>query len=195
MADATGHGVSAALIASMVKIAFSSHTEYASNPERLLSEMNEALRDNIRGQFVTAAYVQVNPAEGIVRAAGAGNPSPLLRQADGTVVELARPGFPMGLFRGSEYDRVEAPLAAGDRILLYTDGLVELMNPEEEEFGMEQLKGFMQDQAPLPAGLFADALLEHLHAWAERPSTQSFDDDLTLIVVDILPRNGDRATG
>lgn len=193
VSDATGHGVPAALIASMVKVAFSSHTEHTAAPDRLLSEMNEALRENIRGQFVTAAFVQLDLTDRRVRASGAGHPFPLLRKDDGTVVELARPGLPLGLFHGSEYERVEATLAVGDRILIYTDGLVELMNPKEEEFGAERLKDFLRTQAHLSAGRFADALLERLHAWSGRPSNQSFDDDLTLVVVDILAANGDGA--
>ena len=185
VADATGHGVPAALIASMVKVAFSSHTEHAAAPHRLLAEMNEALRENVREQFVTAVFVHLDPAAGIVRAAGAGHPFPLLRRADGTVVALARPGLPLGLLAGAEYETVEALLGHGDRVLLYTDGLVELEGPKGEAFGVNRLEAFLRDGADLSAAPFADALLERLRAWAGRPAAGSFDDDLTLVVVDI----------
>jgi len=191
VSDATGHGVPAALIASMVKVAFSSPIEYAEAPERLLSEMNEALHENIRGQFVTAAFVGVDPAAGRVRASGAGHPFPLLRHKDGMVVELARPGFPLGLYAGADYERIEAPLSAGHRLLICTDGLVELSDLEGEEFGEARLKEFLGTRVDLPAGRFADVLLERLRAWSGRPPSQGFDDDLTLVVADITGDSGE----
>jgi sigma-B regulation protein RsbU (phosphoserine phosphatase) len=80
VADVTGHGVPAALIASMVKVAFSSQQEHANAPGRVLAEMNRVLCGHFEGRFVTAACVFVDAERPVVRYALAGHPPPLLRK-------------------------------------------------------------------------------------------------------------------
>ena len=78
VADVSGHGVPAALIASMMKVAITSQRNHATNPERLLAGVNEALCGNTQNQFVTAAYVHLDPGCGKFCYAAAGHPSMLL---------------------------------------------------------------------------------------------------------------------
>ena len=75
-------------------------------------------------------------------------------------------------------------LESGDRILLYTDAIIEVRNKADELFGEERFHRLIQDKQELSAAEFADFLLKHLSAWSEQDN--GFEDDLTLIVIDVL---------
>ena len=71
-----------------------------------------------------------------------------------------------------------------DRIILYTDGIVETSNTTPTLFGFDRLKEFIVSHARLPADQFADTLIRHLLNWSGKPSKEALDDDLTLIAAD-----------
>lgn len=183
IADVSGHGIPAALSASMVKVAVRAQTERASEPAGVLYRMNSILCGNLQGQFVSAAYLFLNPAQKILTYAGAGHP-PLLvwRSRDQKIESLEENGFPLGIFSDGRYSAKAAPLAHGDRCVLYTDGLLEAPGRSGEEFGAERLKLFIAEQRALPARSFCDTLVQRLSEWCG-PSQQPHDD-LTIVVVD-----------
>src|SRR5262249_18426192 len=143
VADVTGHGVPAALIASMLKAAFAGQTPHAHDPALVLAGLNRALCGKFEEHFVTAAYVFVDLEKGILRYAAAGHP-PQLLFSKSSVVELAEGGLMLGLFQDAPYSFAEMPVASGARCLLFTDGLVESAGPQQEEFGRERCKQFLQ---------------------------------------------------
>jgi serine phosphatase RsbU (regulator of sigma subunit) len=129
LADAVGHGVPAALM-TMV-ICRSLTTKIITGSSYRLIEPAEVLRrlndDMIRRQgrttrFATAVYALVNCRSRRMRLAGAGHPPPLLFGADGSCRELATSGGLLGVFADEKYEQIEIDLAAGDRMLLYSDG-------------------------------------------------------------------------
>src|SRR5262249_32114832 len=136
VADVTGHGVPAALIASMLKVAFVGQTAHAHDPALVLTGLNRALCGKFEEHFVTAAYLFVNLERAVLRYAAAGHPPQLLAPGRSTsVVELAEGGLMLGLFPEAEYSYAEMPIASGSRCLLFTDGLLESANSAQEEFG------------------------------------------------------------
>jgi sigma-B regulation protein RsbU (phosphoserine phosphatase) len=183
LADVSGHGIPAALSASMVKVAVRAQMERISDPAEVLREMNLILSGNLQGQFVSAAYVFLNPAQSTLTYAGAGHP-PLLvwRSRQQQIESLEENGFPLGIFSDGRYSAKATPLAQGDRCVLYTDGLVEAPGPAGEEFGAERLKTFITENKALPAQALCDTLLRRLSEWSG-PSQQPHDD-LTIVVVD-----------
>ena len=190
VADVTGHGVPAALIASMLKVAFAGQTAHAGDPARVLTGLNRALCGKFEEHFVTAAYVFVDLAKLVLRYAGAGHPPLLLaprnnaqgRESESREIEAN--GLMLGLFPDAAYSAVEIPLGAGDRILLYTDGILEAMNAAREEFGKSRLKKFLAAYAK-PAAHFADALLLELRRWSCADAGRPQDDDITLLVLEV----------
>ena len=126
IADVSGHGLPSALIASMLQSAFAAQSAHASDPVRVLSELNRALFGKFRSHFVTAAYVFLDLEKRAVNYAGAGHP-PLLvwRKSSGSVAEVLENGIFLGPFHDSTYSAVPLSLEGGDRIILYTDGIVE----------------------------------------------------------------------
>ena len=121
VADVSGHGVPAALIASMVKMATSAQRQHAASPERLLAGVNEALCGSTQGQFVTAAYVYLDSERGEFCYAAAGHP-PMLLLRDGQVCPIEENGLVLGVLSSTVYTSTKQTLRRGDRLLLYTDG-------------------------------------------------------------------------
>ena len=184
VADVTGHGVSAALIASMVKVAFSSQRDHASRPGRVLAEMNRVLCGHFEGRFVTAACVFLDAERSVVRYALAGHPPPLLRKGStGEIVELREGGLVLGLFPDATYPIAEARFDPGDRLLLYTDGVTEARDRTGAWFGDHELRASVAAHREESPGEFLDALLAHLRRWSGRDGGR-FEDDLTILAID-----------
>src|SRR5229473_3197843 len=189
VADVTGHGVPAALIASMLKVAFAGQTAHAEDPARVLAGLNHALCGKFEEHFVTAAYVFVDLEKLVLRYAGAGHPPLLLASLsapgrDSESREVEANGLMLGLFPDAAYAAVEIPLGAGDRILLYTDGILESMNAAREEFGKSRLKKFLAASSKSAVHL-ADVLLLELRRWSNGDAGRAQDDDITLLVLEV----------
>jgi phosphoserine phosphatase RsbU/P len=189
IADVTGHGIPAALIASMLKVAFAGQKAYAQHPERVLVGLNEALCGKFEEHFVTAAYLYADLDARIVRYGGAGHPPLLLSsRSNGEARSIEQNGFFLGMFPEAIYSSIEIPLQPGDRYLLYTDGLPESRNAADEEFGLARCKQFLQSHPRLNAAALADELLGDIAHWSARSSGRLQEDDMTLIVIDCQER-------
>ena len=191
IADVSGHGVPAALIASMVKGAFRAQIENIERPEHVLAGMNRILTGQLDLKFVTASCTFIDVETGILRYSGAGHPPLLIQQKDGNeCISLQQNGLILGQFPNATYSSVERPLATGDRLLLYTDGILEATNANDEEFGENSLHKFLAQHSELQAEIFADTLLEAVGDWTSSRRDESQDDDLTLVVIDIQVHEG-----
>ena len=181
VADVSGHGVPAALIASMVKVALAAQHTRADRPAAVLRGLNDVLCGRLGGQYVTAAYLFVDAASGLIRYSAAGHPPMLHATRRGPGVrEVEKNGLVLGLVPTADYEELEQPLEADDRLLLYTDGLVEAANASDEQFGLDRVKARMASVRSLSPDEAADALLRDVDGWSGR----SAGDDLTLVVVD-----------
>ena len=178
IADVSGHGVPAALIASMVKMAAVSQRTLAAHPGQLLTGMNRALCGNTQGQYVTAACVHFDTEIRELRYAAAGHPAMLLLR-NGSVNEIAENGLLLAAVDGVEYDERAVALQSGDRFLLYTDGVIEARNPSGKLFGDESLASIFKSTAAMPPQEATSAIVDEVQRWA--PSQA---DDLTVLVCD-----------
>ncbi|MBI2840830.1 MAG: PP2C family protein-serine/threonine phosphatase [Acidobacteria bacterium] len=182
LADVSGHGVPAALIASMVKVAFQSQAPYAADPGRVLGAMNQIFTGQLEREFITAGYLWVDAQARSITYAGAGHPLPLVwRSTEKRILELSQNGVPLGLFPSVTYDAVQHGIAPGDRIVLFTDGVPEAANVSCEYFGVSRLSGFLESHVRQDPKAFLDAFFDHLAAWSGRGD--GFDDDVTMLVV------------
>ncbi len=189
IADVSGHGLPAALIASMLQVALTAQARHVSEPGKVLAGLNQALCGKFQHNFVTAAYVYVDLEKNIMNYAGAGHPPLLLwRKSTGGSSQLLENGLVMGQFEEATYDSLQVPIEPGDRFFLYTDGILETANPAQEEFGTERFMKFMDTNNKLPAGPFADALLLELARWLEQPPGEGHKDDISLLAVDFTTR-------
>ncbi|HEX8797659.1 MAG TPA: SpoIIE family protein phosphatase [Terriglobales bacterium] len=182
VADVSGHGMPAALIASMLKIALAAEADHAADPAKVLDGLNKALCGKFQHHYVTAAYVFLDMEKRALTYAGAGHPPLLLFGAsfDG-VRDIAENGLFLGKFDFAAYTSVEVPLAAGDFGLLYTDGVSETNSPDHVEFGTERFRQFLASERSPSADQLADRLLNELSDWSARGEGEDLDDDLTLV--------------
>lgn len=185
IADVSGHGVPAALIASMVKLAAAAQIDHATSPSQLLDGMNAILYGNTQKQFVTAAYVYLDAVKGRLQYAAAAHPSMLMLR-NGEVIKIAENGLMLAAFSFATYKTVSHPLLSGDRVLLYTDGLLEATNVNDEEFGDERLGALLERTSDLSPIESANHIITAVQHWSV-----SQTDDLTVLVCDYVAREGE----
>ena len=183
IADATGHGVPAALIASMVKVAIQAVSSCAHDPGAVLSGLNRMLYGQTPGLLISAAYLWFDTAAQTVRYSAAGHP-PLLRWTERGLARVLSNGFLLGMAEECAYPVETMEIRAGERFLLYTDGIVDVENARGEFFGDVKLEETIRDGRALSPDAFSDELLSRIAQW--RPADTPQQDDITLIVVDVM---------
>ncbi len=180
IADVSGHGVPAALIASMVKLAATSQRAQAADPSSFLAGMNTALLGNTQNQFVTAAYVHLDSESQELRYSAAGHP-PMLLLRQGSVQPIEENGLMLAAFDFAKYSNAAHRLEPGDRLLLYTDGIVEAADASGQFFGQNSLSALLCQTSTLSPSEAADRIIASVARWAV-----SQDDDLTVLVCDYV---------
>jgi serine phosphatase RsbU (regulator of sigma subunit) len=181
VADVCGHGVPAALIASMLKVAVQSESANADDPGKLLAGLNRALAAPLRGQLVSAAYVWIDMAAHKAQYSAAGHP-PLLQWHHG-LQAMESNGLLFGVLPNCEYPVAEIPLTAGDRLLLYTDGIVEPENSSGEAFGDARLPAVLERDCSLAASELSQDIFSEIKTWQPTADQQ---DDMTLVVIEVV---------
>ena len=186
VADVSGHGMPAALIASMLKIALAAQADHAAEPARVLQGLNQALCGKFQHHYVTAAYALVDMEKRTLTYAGAGHPPLLLWGGTSAGVrDISENGLFLGRFDFATYSSVEVPLAPGDWGLLYTDGISETTNVAQVEFGTERFRQFLAAERNTSADQLADRLLEELSRWSARRRGEDLDDDITMVAIHV----------
>ena len=174
LGDVSGKGLRAAMAVSLIVGAIRTAAETTSSPAEILSTLNRRLHGRLKGGFATAIALRFEPNGGCVLAS-AGHPSPFLN-AD----ELTLPGeLPLGLHPSATYQELTVALRAGDRIALYTDGLLEARNASGELYSFERLKALFAE------GCNAKQATEAAIAFGQ-------DDDITVLTVTRLHAHEER---
>ena len=185
IADASGHSIPAALVAILARFGFAHASGSTSHPGEVLSAMNHRLQDLIEERFVTAFYGVLDRRTGVFRYSSAGHPPPLHYEAKtGRVRDLPAQGFMLGIVPEEVYGEREIALEPGDKLLFYTDGLVEARNEIGELFGAERLTAcFAEHAREASAAVLADVLKCQRGFSGNTPLT----DDVTAAVVEVVP--------
>jgi serine phosphatase RsbU (regulator of sigma subunit) len=186
VADVSGHGMPAALIASMLKIALAAQAGHADDPAHVLQGLNQALCGKFQHHYVTAAYAYINMETRTIKYGGAGHP-PMLMWGNSSqgVRDVTENGLFLGKFDFAAYSSVELPLARGDWALLYTDGISETNSPEGVEFNTERFRQFLAAEKNTSADQLADSLLNELSRYSARTEGQDLDDDITMVAAHV----------
>jgi len=179
VADVCGHGVPAALLASMVKLAFSTQADAADDPGLVLTMMNRILSRHLEHGFVTAVYAVVDTEAGRITVANAGHPPLLIGRPDRHVEGIDERGLMLGVFPDARYANREVDLRPGDLILLYTDGVTETRNPSGEFFDDERVRRWLTAGNGGGASRLADGALRDLNVWRGGAVPE---DDITFVV-------------
>ena len=181
MADATGHGVSAALVTVLLKLLFRHAVEETNEPVPVLEKVNREFLGIFRGHsFLTVACVRLQPGEGGIRAAGAGHPPVLVVRGSGGVEMLSSSAPPVGLLAPGSLEERHAVLEPGDALLLVTDGVYGVSDPRGERFSFARLaQGLAGGRFATPEELLSAAL----GLAAAFSQGEPFDDDVALVAI------------
>jgi serine phosphatase RsbU (regulator of sigma subunit) len=182
LADVSGKGMSAALLSSMVLGALSMEFHSRTQPQEVLNRVNQLLCEkSLPYQFVTLFLFLLSP-QGIGQFISAGhNPAYLFRAATGTVEEMDSNANVLGLFDTASYESGAFRLDQGDILVVYSDGLPDAQNPQEEMFGEERLLKLIRQEATLGSQALEQKLLKAIEEFTQgTPQT----DDITFVVVE-----------
>jgi sigma-B regulation protein RsbU (phosphoserine phosphatase) len=185
IADVSGHGVPAALIASMINVAAQSVITDAADPSTLLTRLEGMLSGQLRGQFISVAYLYIDAEIRVARYSAAGHP-PLLFwcAACNAIARIESNGPLFGAPCEPVFPTREIPFAAGDRFLLYTDGFSEPENTAGEPFVHGRVAQILYDNPSRAAAELSCLFLNEIRAWVP-PGTQQ-QDDITFLLIDVI---------
>ena len=183
VADVTGHGVPAALIASMIKVAMQSVMPCAHDPREVLRGLNRILFRQLHDQLVSAAYLWLDTENHKASYSAAGHP-PLLLWREGELQHIESNGLLFGVVPDPDYPVLDLPIESGDRFLLYTDGVIEPDNNQGEFFGDRKLEQVIRTNRSRSPSELSEQLLSEIHRW--QPASLAQQDDITLIVIDVI---------
>jgi sigma-B regulation protein RsbU (phosphoserine phosphatase) len=196
LADIAGKGIAAALIMAVVQASLRviAAEEGVSLPA-LAAKMNAFLyRSTGSSSYATFFYGQIDEKGRQLRYVNAGhNPPYLLRRVDAPpagsadfpqahIEELAAGGMVLGLFPQASYEEATVDLRPGDVLVVFTDGVTEALNPQEEEFGEERLKELLRHVVHLPVDEISSRISQAMKDWIQ--DAEQFDD-LTFLVMKV----------
>jgi sigma-B regulation protein RsbU (phosphoserine phosphatase) len=194
--DVTGHGVRAALVTAMIRALAEELKPLAREPGNFLRKLNSDLCSILKStgspMLTTAFYLVADWQTGKMRFANAGHPKPLLmHRSTGRIELLAHAsgrGEPaLGLFDNPSYQTTEVPIAPGDFVMLFTDGLYEVQGLNEELYSQERLMLDVQNLLQKPAAQMFDELLEAIRAFSVN---HEFEDDVCLVGMEFTGKPG-----
>jgi sigma-B regulation protein RsbU (phosphoserine phosphatase) len=182
LADVSGKGISAALLSSMLLGALSMEFHSRTQPQEVLNRVNQLLCEkSLPFQFVTLFLFLLSP-HGTGQFISAGhNPAYLFRSATGKIEELVSDAYILGMFDFASYQSRTFRLDKGDILVVYSDGLTDAQNQQEEMFGEERLLEIIQQEAPSGSYALEQKFLKAIEEFTQgMPQT----DDITFVVVE-----------
>ncbi|MBP7216023.1 MAG: CHASE2 domain-containing protein [Candidatus Omnitrophica bacterium] len=180
--DVSGKGVPAALIMAQTITLFRIFSKEYAHPQEVIARMNNELYGKFEGRFVTCLYLIIDTDRKLVEVASAGHaPLFVLRASLHQVEDVALgAGLPLGVMDEAEYEHREFSLGAGDKVVIFTDGVSEGRNQEGKEFGLEAVQQVMKTKGDASGAELAEEIKKALfHFCLHAPQ----HDDITLLVL------------
>ena len=183
--DVCGHGVPAALITTMAKISFNTNTKKSKDPSEVVFNVNNELYDSINGNgdYFTAFYGVIDMEKGMLYYSNAGHNTIFLAHADGTMDQLENNGPVVGVVKDLEFPSVGHLLKNGDRLVLYTDGVIEARDEQAALYGEERLMDIISKNMNSEVKDFTEHVFTDLQAFC---GNSPRCDDIALFAVDIV---------
>jgi len=177
----SGKGTAAALLMSSLHAAI--HAQVSANRDlaEMITSVNRYLADNTpANRFVTLFIAELDPATGVLRYINAGHNPPLIGRSNGMIEQLSSGGFPLGILPMAEFEVGETRLGNGESLIVYSDGVSEANNLNEEEFGLDRLIEVVRRNLAASASGMRDKVESALSSFTQ---TAPANDDITLVIV------------
>lgn len=183
MGDVSGHGIPAALVTTMAKIGFTDATRQFQTPKEIFNHVNKSLLAHVKTQdYLTAFLVIINENYEVIYGNASHRKALVIRHQDNSIEEWDTDGLFVGALEDAEYGQKRDQLHFGDRIFLYTDGLVEARSSEDEEFGEDRLKKLLLETKPMPPRQAKTAILQNFQQFT---GMEKINDDVTFLLLDL----------
>lgn len=184
--DVTGKGVSGALVMSASMSIFRMLSEENLTIDNIMKQANKRTQKDIKtGMFVALLYAVFNAEDNTLKLCSAGQTQPVhlsSRTGKAGLIETIGDTFPLGLLEDVDYKETSINLHAGDKVVFYTDGIVEAMNEKQQLFGFERLIDEVQKSGFIPADQILENIVQRVTVFEQGLSQH---DDLTVIVVSV----------
>jgi sigma-B regulation protein RsbU (phosphoserine phosphatase) len=184
--DVTGKSVSGALVMSASRSVFRMLSEEELSVSEIMMRANRRLKKDVKsGMFVALLYAVLNPEEKTISLCSAGQTQPIhlfAETGEASLVQTEGDTFPLGILDDAEYEETQLKLTPGDKVVFYTDGIVEAMNEQEEIFGFERLLEVVQGAKSMSADSLLKEILERVNEFVGGAAQH---DDLTVIVISV----------
>jgi sigma-B regulation protein RsbU (phosphoserine phosphatase) len=151
------------------------------SPGGAIRELNRRFQSK-DDRYFTMVYGLLDTRSSMLRVAQAGHPGPLLIKKNGEMQILGSGGMPVGLWPEMDFDCFTAQLSAGDRLLLYSDGVTECMNAQSEAFGEERLLACISGQTASSIDAMLNKLLNEIRNWR---GSAELGDDVSLLAIEV----------
>ncbi len=184
--DVTGKSVSGALIMSASRSVFRMLSEEHLSVGETMLRANRRIKKDIKsGMFVALLYAVLDTEKMQIGLCSAGQTPPIIlsaKTAKATLVETEGDTFPLGILDEAEYEETHLPIEPGDKIVFYTDGIVEAMNKQKKMYGFERLHAAVAASRTENAEELMNAIIKDVSAFTGATPQH---DDLTIIVVSV----------
>jgi len=184
IADVSGKGVSAALLAALLQGAFSVASEGPVAIESLMSRVNRFLNERAKGEKYATVFYCTLDRTGELRWSNAGHPKPYLVRANAELRSLESTGLPLGMLDAAAYEIKSAQLAPGDKVVLFSDGVSEAENTDGKFFDSHGLKDTLRGLASAECAEFNAKLVEAVEDFSDGVEIA---DDITTLVLEYRP--------
>ncbi len=182
IADVAGKGTPAALLMSNLQATIRALAPLDITIADATARVNDLIYDNTSAdKFITFFWAILDTKENTLKYVNAGHNPPYYLKADSTVHRLDKGGMILGVLKSVvTYEHEVISLQPGDIVVMFTDGISEAMNSQNEEFGEEELEKILRTHAPEPAKSILDRVIQSVQEYAD-PTNQS--DDITALVL------------
>jgi len=181
IADVSGKGAPAALLMANLQASLRTLVGESKPISELMGRMNNLVVENTDiNTFITAVYGILDIVPGTFTYSNAGHNPPLFVHSDGTVESLDKGGLVLGMMKDVSYEEGTIQLCPKDRIVMYTDGVIEAMNDREEEFGEQGLLETIWGGMALSAEALAERIIQEVGSFSAEDYQQ---DDITLVII------------
>lgn len=181
--DVSGKGIPAAIFMALVRNVIRAESKLNSSPSRLFTLANDSIySDSQSGMFATAAYFLIDSHNHIVTYCNAGhNTQYLYRHKTNKIDPIQSKGIPLGVMPDLKFEEKVILYEPGDTLILYTDGIIEALNPDEEEYGDDRLLQFIEDNGKMDK---SDDILNSLKGdIIDFMSGEPLFDDFSIMIV------------
>ena len=184
IADVSGHGVPAALISTLTKALLRSYISEDTSPENVASSINDEFVSYLDRMFVTGILGHFDPKNRSFQYISAGHPPILLaREGKDSLKKLAVTSSPIGILPGMTFHAETIQLNDGDKLLFYTDGLLECRDSARERFGLPHLKLLYSQNSHLMPHELLTLIHEQIKSFVGH---DKFDDDIAIFILEVV---------